>query len=226
MQWLFRWSVADLAKWEQRPFSIDSEKGPRPSDNRDNHEREVASEDPGPPGQVARRLADAILRYDVFSPSAVVAVMRRTPVEIGDTIGVRFHFVPGLDLFFAARVTNRFESQDEHKWRCGFTYRTLDGHPECGEEDFIVEKDLASGKITVALRCWSRPEIWIARLVSPITRRLQLRAARGALDHLQQIAAGIGDGQTSAEPLTPHGSAGASPSRNLRTGLLRSNERW
>ena len=107
MQWLFRWSDPDLSTWEQRPFSADSESGPRPNDNRDNHERMVACEEPGPPRAIARRLADAILRYDVFPSSMVIGVLRRTPVEIGDTVGVRFHFVPGLDLFFAARVTDR-----------------------------------------------------------------------------------------------------------------------
>ena len=56
-----------------------------------------------------------------------------------------FVFVAGVDLFFAARVTDRFEDVANNQWRCGFTYRTLQGHPECGEETFIVEKPEGGG---------------------------------------------------------------------------------
>ena len=187
MQWLCRWTEADLAYWGQRPFTTDVEAGPRPRDHRDNHERIVGTEAPGLPlaNGMARRLADAILRFDVFPPSLLAGVVRRTPVEIGDTVGLRYHFVPEIDLFFAARVIDRFEDATDRQWRCGFTYRTLKGHPACGEETFVVEKELATGKITVALRSWSRPGLWIAKATYPIMRRLQLRAAREALDHLE-----------------------------------------
>jgi uncharacterized protein (UPF0548 family) len=114
--------------------------------------------------------------------------MRRQPVELGDTICLRYPFVPGVHLFFGARVIDRFEESTAKHWRCGFTYRTLQGHSECGEETFIVEKDLATGKVTAALRSWSRPGLLIARLTYPIVRMLQLRAGRAALDHLEQVA--------------------------------------
>jgi Domain of unknown function (DUF1990) len=220
MQWLFgrNESNADLSTWQQRPFSVGVELGPRPGDNRDNHERVVGLEEPGPPQAVARRLADAILRFDIFPPSMVTGVLTRAPVQIGDTVGLRYQFVPGLDLFFAARVIDRFEHSADGQWRCGFTYRTLQGHPECGEETFVVEKDLATGNITAALRSWSRSGAWLATLAHPIVRRLQLRAGRSALDHLAQLADPGGLTATSAPTFMQR--------RNLRTGLLRSDERW
>jgi hypothetical protein len=192
MQWHCRWlsSAVDLAPWEGRPFSASVMDGPRPRDHRDNHERVVGREEQGPPQPdgMARRLADAILRFDIFPPAMLASVLRRTPIEIGDTVGLRYHFVLGLDLFFAARVIDRFEKTDENRWCSGFTYRTLQGHPECGEETFSVEKDLATGNVTAALRSWSRPGLWIATLMHPLVRRLQLRAAAAALDHLQKLA--------------------------------------
>ena len=226
MDWLCQWTStdADLARWEQSRFSVKVEKGPRPHDKRDNHQRVVGCEEPGLPSAhgSARRLADAILRFDVFPPSLLRRIVRRTPVEVGDTIGLRYHFVPGLDLFFAARVIDRFEDVTNNQWRCGFTYRTLQGHPECGEEAFIVEKDLMTGKVTVALRSWSRPGLWIARLAYPLVRRWQLRAGRAALDHLENIAH---PGETG--PLfVPPTMRSLFGRRNLRTGLLRSDERW
>jgi len=72
-------------------------------------------------------------------------------------------------------------------WRAGFTYQTLEGHPELGEETFSVEKDEASGRVSVALRSWSRPGAWLISLVYPYARRCQLRAGRAALDHLEQM---------------------------------------
>lgn len=218
MQWRFHWTDADLTPWQQRPFSAGVELGPRPGDNRDNHERVVAWEEPGPPQAVARRLADAVLRFDIFPANLATGVLVRTPLQVGDTVGLRYHFVPGLDLFFAARVIDRFEQSADGQWRCGFTYRTLQGHPEVGEETFVVEKDLTTGKIIVALRSWSRPGIWLASLTDPITRALQLRAGQSALDHLEQIANPGGP----MLPMTPPLLGG----RNLRTRLLRSEERW
>src|SRR5271166_1936298 len=99
MDWQIRWitSDVDLARWQQRPFSVGVELGPRPQDNRDNHERMVACEEPGPPQAVARRLADAILCFDIFPPNWASGVLARAPVQVGDTVGLRYHFVPGLD---------------------------------------------------------------------------------------------------------------------------------
>jgi hypothetical protein len=190
MDWLSRWNDADLARWERRPFSADVDKGPRPHDKQDKHERVIGHEPAGPPetNGLARRLADAILRFDVFPPTLLRSVLRRTPVEIGDTLGLRYAFMPGVDVFFAARVIDRFEKATDQQWCSGFTYRTLEGHPECGEEMFIVEKDLTTGQVTAGLRSWSKPGLWIARLTYPVVRRLQLRAAGAALDHLQRLA--------------------------------------
>jgi uncharacterized protein (UPF0548 family) len=46
----------------------------------------------------------------------------------------------------------------------------------------------------VEVRSWSRPASWLARLTRPVNRRLQLRAARAALDHLARVAANVPPG--------------------------------
>lgn len=190
MNWLPRWKQHDLKLWESRPLSAGVEAGPRGNDNRDNHERVVGHETPGPPEDhgIARRLLGAILRFDVFPPRMLTGVLRRSPIECGDTVAIRYRFLLGLDLFFAARVIERFEETTATHWRAGFTYRTIDGHPECGEETFVVEKELTTGAVTVALRSWSRPGSFLAWLLYPMVRRWQLHAGRAALDHLQGMA--------------------------------------
>jgi uncharacterized protein (UPF0548 family) len=194
MQWIWTWfgSKPNLQPWTQRPFSPTVELGQRPNDNRDNHEREVGVEAPGEPDAngLHRRAAAAIMSFHVFPPRLATPVLLREPVAVGDAVGLRYPFVPGLDLLFASRVIDVFDGRVGHLWRTGFTYRTLQGHPELGEEVFCVEKDLATGRVVVALRSWSRAGSLLAWVFAPIVRRLQLHAGRRALDQLTAVAAG------------------------------------
>jgi uncharacterized protein (UPF0548 family) len=189
---LFLGSGADapLAAWASRPFAPTSELGPGARDRRDAYERVIGIEPPGPPDAsgLHRRAAAAILGYDIFPPSVGRGVIARNPVEVGDTVGLRYRFGLGLEMFFASRVIDRFDHQREQRWHTGFTYRTLAGHPELGEETFSVEKHLASGEVRVALRSWSRPGILLSRLTAPYARRAQRRASHAALEHLERIA--------------------------------------
>jgi hypothetical protein len=190
MQLLRRSAAASLAAWQARPFWPGTDAGPGARDHRDVYEREVAREPPGEPlpDGAHRRLARAILSYRVFPPELVSGVLQRAPLEIGDTVGIRYHLGP-IDLFFAARVVARFDERAGERWRTGFTYRTLVGHPELGEETFCVEKDLANGAVIVALRSWSRPGTRLAKIGRSIVRRLQIDASERALDQLAVTAA-------------------------------------
>jgi len=181
---------APLAAWVSRPFAPTTERGPGPNDARDSYERVIGREAPGAPEPdgLHRRAGTAILGYDIFPPSVGRGVIVRSPVEVGDTLGLRYRIGLGLEMFFASRVVARFDQQRGQTWHTGFTYRTLAGHPEVGEETFSVEKNLASGEVLVALRSWSRPGILLTKLGAPIARRTQVRSTRAALEHLQQRA--------------------------------------
>jgi uncharacterized protein (UPF0548 family) len=67
------------------------------------------------------------------------------------------------------RVVYVVDEQD----RKGFAYGTLRGHPECGEESFVVtfEDDVVRFEVTA----FSRPARWFARLGGPVTRLVQRR---------------------------------------------------
>jgi hypothetical protein len=175
-----------LERWDARPFHDVSS---RPRDHHDAYERDVAPESPGEPGERARAIAAAIRRYDIFPPELVQGVVRR-PVEVGDTVGVCYRALPVIRLFFAARVVDVLDREEAGWWRGGFTYRTLRGHPELGEETFCVEKELATGRVRVALRSWSRPGTLLSRMFSPLVRRLQVRATERALAHLTSTPPG------------------------------------
>jgi uncharacterized protein (UPF0548 family) len=189
MQFLWFGREPMLAAWESRAFWPGSEHGPDRRCNQDTYEREIGVEAPGEPETdgVHRRAAAAILGYRIFPPRLVTGVLRREPLGPGDTVGIVFRFVPGLRLFFAARVERTFDDQRGPLWRTGFTYRTLVGHPEYGAETFCVEKDTATGSVTVALRSWSRPGTLLARLTSPFVRWMQIRASKAAVHHLARL---------------------------------------
>lgn len=58
--------------------------------------------------------------------------------------------------------------------RQGFAYGTLPGHPESGEESFVVEMDDA-GEVVVAITAFSRHATPLARLGGPVTAFVQSR---------------------------------------------------
>jgi uncharacterized protein (UPF0548 family) len=56
--------------------------------------------------------------------------------------------------------------------RKGFAYGTLQGHPESGEEAFVLELH-EDGAVTFTITAFSRPSTLLARVGGPITRAFQ-----------------------------------------------------
>jgi hypothetical protein len=187
--WRFLGQRPSLKEWQARSIAQAVALSPQAGDNRDVHERVVAQEAPGPPepSGAFRALTKAIRAYRIFPEGIVERVLASEPVEVGDTVGASYHAIPGMDLFFASRVTAVLDDRIGDIWRAGFTYQTLIGHPELGEETFSVEKEDATGRITVALRSWSRPGSWLTWVAYPYARCCQLRAGNAALDHLEKL---------------------------------------
>lgn len=181
----------DPAAWENRPFSLGVLDGPRASDNFDRHLLQIAIEPPGPPLVEGpfRRAAKAILEYRIFPPQLAERVVKRTPLQIGDVVGLCYPLFLGIRMYIASRVIDVFDGPVANGWRSGFTYRTLEGHAEIGEETFSAEKDARSGAVVVSLNAWSRPGHWLTRIGYPYARWCQLQAGKAAVRYLKQIAA-------------------------------------
>jgi hypothetical protein len=179
----------DLTAWRRRSLSPGVERGPGTRDRRDHYERVVAHEAPGPPQPDGpfRRLLDAVMSYRMFPPGLVEGVLERRPLRAGDTYGTCFHFLPGIDLFFAGRIVEVFDGPADGGWRAGFRLRTVRGHPMVGEETFCVRKE-ADGAVAVGMDSWSRPGLWLTWLAGPLLRGVQVRASSAALDHLSGVA--------------------------------------
>jgi uncharacterized protein (UPF0548 family) len=71
------------------------------------------------------------------------------------------------------RVVYLIEEPDRH----GFAYGTLPGHPEAGEELFLLERG-DDGSASFTIRAFSRPATVLTRLGGPVARAVQ-RAMTG-----------------------------------------------
>jgi uncharacterized protein (UPF0548 family) len=67
--------------------------------------------------------------------------------------------------------------------RCGFAYGTLPGHPECGEEAFIIQQ-LDDGSVALSVSAFSRPASVTARAAGPLGRLIQKHVTRRYLGAL------------------------------------------
>ena len=71
----------------------------------------------------------------------------------------------------------------EEPGRRGFAYGTLPGHPESGEESFVVEH-LSDDSVWVVIRAFSRPSTLFYRLGYPVLRWMQHRFTKRYLRSL------------------------------------------
>ncbi|MFI2437456.1 DUF1990 domain-containing protein [Streptomyces sp. NPDC018693] len=65
----------------------------------------------------------------------------------------------------------------EQPRRAGWAYGTLTGHPECGEEAFLVDRT-GDGTVWLTVSAFSRAAKWYAKAGGPATRGLQHAYAR------------------------------------------------
>jgi uncharacterized protein (UPF0548 family) len=75
------------------------------------------------------------------------------------------------------RVTEVVDTAREY----GFTYVTLPGHPERGEESFTLRLG-HDGRITFTIAATSKPADLLARLGTPVARTVQRRTSQRYLD--------------------------------------------
>lgn len=101
-------------------------------------------------------------------------------------VGVELRMRPGVGrvrLSAPVRVVDIVDDDD----RRGFTYGTLMGHPEAGEERFLVER-CTDGTARLVIEHWSRPARWFTRLAVPLARLAQARATAAYLNAAERNA--------------------------------------
>ncbi|MGY0055822.1 DUF1990 family protein [Streptomyces sp. LZ34] len=74
------------------------------------------------------------------------------------------------------------------KTRTGFAYGTLPGHPERGEESFVVSLE-RDGAVMLTVTAFSRPAAWYTRAAGPLVPLFQRAYARRCGAVLRRLAA-------------------------------------
>ena len=128
------------------------------------------------------RAVDGLRHWQAHRGAGVTIHPAGAPVEPGANVLVVARVGP-VSVIAPCRVVYVVTERD----RFGFAYGTLPGHPERGEEAFIVERTAAASSFSIV--AFSRPAALTARLGRPIARRVQRRFTRAYLDALAEGAA-------------------------------------
>jgi uncharacterized protein (UPF0548 family) len=103
----------------------------------------------------------------------------QAPIQVGGTVLVCI----GLGLVLAAPCRIVQVLDEAEAW--GFAYGTLPGHPEQGEEAFVVRRD-SRGSVCFEIRAFSRPANRLVELCGPLGRAVQHGATEGYLASIRR----------------------------------------
>ena len=113
---------------------------------------------------------------------AGLTVVPAHPPEVGATVAVAVPIGP-ITAVAVCRIVSVVDEPD----RFGFAYGTLPGHPERGEEAFLIER--RNSRAVFKIIVFSRPAELLARLGGPVTRRIQHATTKRYLDSLVAFVA-------------------------------------
>ena len=115
---------------------------------------------------------------------AGLRVWASSPVAEPDVVVVLGVGVARLQMFAPCHVV--YDVQEERLR--GFAYGTLPGHPEAGEEAFVVERQ-PDDAVVFHITAFSRPGTWYTRSAGPLNRLLQDAFTGGYASALHAAAA-------------------------------------
>ncbi|MEU5310189.1 DUF1990 domain-containing protein [Streptomyces sp. NPDC021562] len=130
--------------------------------------------------EVFQRAAEAVLTWELHRALGVgidTAADRAAPgADVTVTLG-------GL-----VRAPCRIVWTLDESRRAGWAYGTLTGHPESGEEAFVVDRT-GDGTVWLTVAAFSRPAKWYTRAAGPAARGLQHAYARRCGAVLRRLCA-------------------------------------
>ncbi|WP_162605935.1 DUF1990 family protein [Jiangella aurantiaca] len=113
--------------------------------------------------------------------------LRVTTSQPRAAAGVRVTSTLGLGPVRLLRIPCKVVWVLDEDRRGGYAYGTLPGHPERGEESFVVELD-DHDDVWFTVTAFSRAAAWYARLGGPLTRAAQAIATRRYVAAARRIA--------------------------------------
>lgn len=131
-------------------------------------------------GDVAfQRAKDGLRHWAAHAGAGVRVTPANAELSVGQTVALVVR-TGGAWMLVACRVVWVLDEAEAF----GFGYGTLPGHPECGEESFVVHR--RSDDVVFDVDAISRARHPLAKLGGPVTRFLQAQTARGYLRGLRE----------------------------------------
>ena len=131
--------------------------------------------------QVFDRAATGLRHWAAHEGAGLHIFPHDQPVTLGATILTVISLGPA-QMIAPCRIVRVIDESDKFGFACG----TLPGHPERGEEAFVVERRSDGTYFTITV--FSRPVDPLARLAGPIGRAVQLAIARRCVNALAHYA--------------------------------------
>lgn len=113
--------------------------------------------------------ADAVLRWGMQRGSGLRLQASSEIAVVDAVVVVRMGFLPA-----PCRVVYVVDEPDIR----GFGYGTLPGHPESGEERFVVRYDPITSAVYAEVSAFSRPATWWSKAGGPVVRITQRLIAK------------------------------------------------
>lgn len=130
--------------------------------------------------EVFRRASEALLTWEMHRAMGV------------GVLATEERAAPGVDVTITLagviKAPCRVVWTVAERRRAGWAYGTLTGHPECGEEAFVVDRT-GDGTVWLTITAFSRAAKWYARAGGPATRMLQHAYARRCGAALRSLCA-------------------------------------
>ncbi|GAA2532524.1 DUF1990 domain-containing protein [Pilimelia columellifera] len=130
--------------------------------------------------------AEGLFTWQMHREAGLAPVSTAQRAAVGAIVVLRAGLGPAR-LAIPCRVVYTEEESD----RRGFAYGTLPGHPECGEEAFLV-RYTTSGEVHVRIRAFSRPASLLARAGEPLSRLAQAYATSRYITAIRRLANSAG----------------------------------
>jgi uncharacterized protein (UPF0548 family) len=127
-----------------------------------------------------RRAVEGLQTWRAHGVAGIGVYPSEEPVRRGDTVVVTLGA-----RFLALAAPCRVVAVIDEPARWGFTYATLPGHPEQGEESFVVGLE-ADGSVRFRIDVVSRPGDRLVRLAGGAGRAAQAAGSRAYLRALQR----------------------------------------
>lgn len=128
------------------------------------------------------RAADAVLGWRMHRGAGLSVTASQTTAAPGTIVLLRAGWGP-LSIVAPCRVVYRIDQPDNQ----GFAYGTLPGHPEQGEEAFVVQLQ-PNGDVRLLIRAFSCHASLAARAAGSLTRKAQALITDRYIGALQRLA--------------------------------------